>query len=283
MKNTFKYIIAFTMGLVALSCTKTLNKAEVEAGFAAKTPAPTVSEITVGEIVPIEKSATVTVTFTGVSADLPGLELGFLVSLDPTFKSSKAVSVSPEELDENGTVTKTIPVTIASKNYVKATASSQSESNFSAVAELDVPSIPWYQAMAESYTGDAWSYWDETDCSWPAHTINVTSDGENNTVTLSNFDAFTVSNNFPSVITGVYNDQTRTVTFELAEDFTFDTGIASYGYFGIPMTDDFDYATTFSVVFSSDYTKMTVQPYGVLVASASQFAEVYFQTTYVAN
>lgn len=281
MKNTFKYIIAFTIGLVALSCTKTLNKAEVEAGFAAKTPAPTVSEITVGEIVAIEKSATVTVTFTGVSADLPGLELGFIVSLDPTFKSSKAVSVSPEELDENGTVTKTIPVTIASKNYVKATASSQSESNFSAVVELDVPSIPWYQAIASSYTGDAYSYWDETDCSYPGHTINVTADGENNTITFSHFDPAGTGLGLPCVLTGAYDEATRTVTIALAEDYTFDSGLAVAGYFAVPMTPDFDSADTYSVVFSPDYTKMTVQPYGL--NDGSDWAEIYYQTTYEAN
>ena len=280
MKKTLKYIVAFAMGLAALSCNKTLDKAEVEAGFDAKTPVPTVSEITVGEIVPVDKSATVTVTFGGFTAETPGLELGFLVSLDPTFKSSKAILVAPEDLDANGTVTVTLPVTIASMNYVKATASSVSGTNFSAVAELDVPSIPWYQAMAESYTGNAWSYWDDTECAWAGHTIELTADGENNTVTLTNFDAKTVSYNFPSVVTGTYDDATRTVTFALAEDFTFDVGLAAAGIAAVPMTPDFDYADSYSVVFSADYTQMTVQPYGLY---GGGWYEIYYQTTYVAN
>ena len=280
MKNTLKYIFAFAMGLAALSCTKALDKADVEAGFADKTPVPTVSEITVGEIVPVEKSATVTVTFSGFTAETPGLELGFLVSLDPTFKSSKAILVTPEELDANGTVTMKLPVTIASKNYVKATASSVSGTNFSALTEIDVPSIPWYQAMATSYTGDAWSYWDETECSWAGHTIDVAADGENNTITLTNFDALATSKGFPSVITGAYDDATRTVTFTLAEDFTFDVGLAAAGISAVPMTPDFDYAASYSVVFSADYTQMTVQPYGLY---AGGWYEIYFQTTYVAN
>lgn len=281
MKNTLKYIFAFAMGLAALSCNKTLEKAEVEAGFAAKTPVPTVSEITVGEIVPVEKSATVTVTFGGFTAETPGLELGFLVSLDPTFKSSKAVLVTPEEVGADGTVTVTLPVTIASKNYVMATASSVSGSNFSPVAELDVPSIPWYQAMASSYTGDAYSYWDDTECSWPSHTIKVAADGENNTVTFSDFDALAVSNKFPSQVTGVYDDETRTVTFELAEDSTFDVGLGVAGIVAVPMTPDFDDAESYSVVFSADYTKMTVQPYGL--NGGGSWYEIYYQTTYVAK
>lgn len=281
MKNTFKYILAFTMGLAALSCNKTLEKADVEAGFADKTPVPTVSEVTVDEIVPVDKSATVTVTFSGFTAETPGLELGFLVSLDPTFKSSKAVLLTLEDLDENGKATVALPVTIASKNYVKATASSVSGSNFSPVVELDVPSIPWYQAIASSYTGDAYSYWDETDCSYPGHTINVTADGENNTITFSHFDPAGTGLGLPCVLTGAYDEATRTVTIALAEDYTFDSGLAVAGYLAVPMTPDFDYADTYSVVFSPDYTKMTVQPYGLYTGSG--WAEIYYQTTYVAN
>ena len=281
MKNTLKYIFAFAMGLAALSCNKTLEKAEVEAGFAAKTPVPTVSEITVGEIVPVEKSATVTVKFGNFTAETPGLELGFLVSLDPTFKSSKAVLVTPEQVGEDGAVTVTLPVTIASKNYVMATASSVSGTNFSAVAELDVPSIPWYQAMATSYTGDAYSYWDDTDCSWPSHTIKVAADGENNTVTFSDFDALALYYEFPSVVTGTYDDATRTVTFELTEDSTFDVGLAAAGIPAYPMNADFDFVGTYSIVFSADYTKMTVQPYGLY--DGTNWYEIYYQTTYVAD
>lgn len=281
MKKTLKYIVAFAMGLGALSCNKALDKAEVEAGFDAKTPVPTVSEITVDEIVPVDKSATVTVTFSGFTAETPGLELGFLVSLDPTFKSSKAVLVAPEDLDENGNVTVKLPVTIASKNYVKATASSVSGTNFSAVAELDVPSIPWYQAMATSYTGNAYSYWDETDCSWPGHTIELAADGENNTITLTNFDALAIKNKFPSVVTGTYDDATRTLTFALDDNYTFDVGIAAAGIVAIPMTPEFATAGSYSIVFSADYTKMTVQPYGL--NGGGSWYEIYYQTTYTAN
>ena len=143
-----------------------------------------------------------------------------------------------------------------------------------------MPSIPWHQAMASSYTGDAYSYWDETECSWPNHTIGVETDAENSTITFTNFDALAASKNFPSQVTGVYDDETRTVTFELAEDSTFDVGLGAAGIVAVPMTPDFDYAESYSVVFSADYTKMTVQPYGLY---AGGWYEIYYQTTYVAD
>lgn len=281
MKNTFKYIIAFALGLAAVSCSKTLEKAEVEAGFAPKSDIPTVTTPVVEDIVPVDKKVVVSVTFSGYSEATDSLELGFLVSTDPTFASSKAVILDPATIPADGKVTVDLPVTISTKNYIKATASSVSGSNFSETVEVDVPSVPWYQAMAASYTGNAYSYWDETSCSWPSHTISVEADAENSTVTFSNFDALAIANGLPSVVTGSYDDATRTVSFALAEDFTFDIGLlAAAGIIAVPMTAEFDNAASYSIVFSEDYTKMTVQPYGLYAGS---WYEIYYQTIYVAN
>lgn len=281
MKNTFKYIIAFALGLAAVSCSKTLEKAEVEAGFAPKSDIPTVTTPVVEDVVPVDKKVVVSVTFSGYSEATDSLELGFLVSTDPTFASSKAVILDPATIPADGKVTVDLPVTISTKNYIKATASSVSGSNFSETVEVDVPSVPWYQAMAASYTGNAYSYWDETSCSWPSHTISVEADAENSTVTFSNFDALAIANGFPSVVTGSYDDATRTVSFALAEDFTFDIGLAAAGIIAVPMTAEFDTAPSYSIVFSEDYTKMTVQPYGLYAAGS--WYEIYYQTIYVAN
>ena len=281
MKNTFKYIIAFALGLAAVSCSKTLEKAEVEAGFAPKSDIPTVTTPVVEDIVPVDKKVVVSVTFSGYSEATDSLELGFLVSTDPTFASSKAVILDPATIPADGKVTVDLPVTISTKNYIKATASSVSGSNFSETVEVDVPSVPWYQAMAASYTGNAYSYWDETSCSWPSHTISVEADAENSTVTFSNFDALAIANGLPSVVTGSYDDATRTVSFALAEDFTFDVGLAAAGIMAVPMTAEFDNAASYSIVFSEDYTKMTVQPYGLYAAAG--WYEIYYQTIYVAN
>ncbi len=274
--------MAFALGLAVVSCNKALEKAEVEKGFAPKGEIPTVTTPVVEEIVPVDKKVVVSVTFSGYSETTDSLELGFLVSTDPTFATSKAVIVDPATIPADGKVTAELPVTIATKNYVRATASSISGSNFSETVEVDVPSIPWHQAMAASYTGDAYSYWDEgDDCSWPDHTIGVETDAENSTVTFTNFDALAVANKFPCVVTGSYDDATRTVTFELTEDSTFDVGLAAVGVSAYPMNADFDLVGTYSIVFSADYTKMTVQPYGLY--DGASWYEIYFQTTYVAD
>ena len=220
--------MAIAVSLAFASCDKALDKAEVEAGFAPKTGIPEVTKPVVGEIVAVDKKVDVTVTFSGYSESTDSLELGFLVTTDPTFESTKAILLDPATIPADGTVTVSIPVTVATKNYIRATASSVNGSNFSEIVEVDVPAIPWYQAMASTYSGDAYSYWDEDSCSWPGHEITVTADGEANTITFSNFDALAVANGFPSVITGTYDDATRTVTIP-TEEGLFDVGLSAAG------------------------------------------------------
>lgn len=280
MKNTFKYIIAFALGLAAVSCNKTLDKAEVEAGFAPKSEIPTVTTPVVEDIVAMEKKVVVSVTFAGFSEETDSLELGFLVTTDPTFSKTKAVLLDPATVGADGKVTVDLPVTIATKNYIRATASSVSGTNFSETVEVDVPDIPWYQAMAASYSGDAYSYWDEGGCSYPGHTISVAADGDAKTVTFTNFDALAVGNGFPSVITGAYDEATRTVSIEITADGVFDVGLAAAGIMAVPMDNNFDPVGSFSIAFSSDYTTMVVQPYGCY---GGGWYEIYYQTEYTAN
>ena len=272
--------MAIAVSLAFASCDKALDKAEVEAGFAPKTGIPEVTKPVVGEIVAVDKKVDVTVTFSGYSESTDSLELGFLVTTDPTFESTKAILLDPATIPADGTVTVSIPVTVATKNYIRATASSVNGSNFSEIVEVDVPAIPWYQAMASTYSGDAYSYWDEDSCSWPGHEITVTADGEANTITFSNFDALAVANGFPSVITGTYDDATRTVTIP-TEEGLFDVGLSAAGIIGVAMDTEFENVTTFCIQFSADYTKMVVQPYGC--NSAAGWYEIYYQTTYSAN
>ena len=280
MKNTFKYIIAFALGLAAVSCNKTLDKAEVEAGFAPKSEIPTVTTPVVEDVVAVEKKVVVSVTFAGFSEETDSLELGFLVTTDPTFSKTKAVLLDPATVGADGKVTVDLPVTIATKNYIRATASSVSGTNFSETVEVDVPDIPWYQAMAASYSGDAYSYWDEGGCSYPGHTISVAADADAKTVTFTNFDALAIGNDIPSVITGAYDEATRTVSIEITADGVFDVGLAAAGIMAVPMDNNFDPVGSFSIAFSSDYTTMVVQPYGCY---GGGWYEIYYQTEYTAN
>ena len=282
MKNTFKYLAAAVAILLAASCQKTLDKTEVEAGFEAKGPVPTVSiDLSNYTIVEEEGYAEVKVTYNGVSADMDSLELGVLVSLKDNFLSSTAVAV---EADADGTYSVKVPVRPAQTNYVKATVANISGSAYSETLVLDVPAVPWYKMMAKTYSGDAYSYWDEGSCSYPGHTIGVAAvenaDGTG-TITFTDFDPFAVSNKIPSVVTASYNIETRTASITVDEYGTFDAGLSIAGPFVcVPFDNDLEEVNYMQVVFSEDYSKMSVQPYGTYNEG---WSEIVLPTTYSAN
>lgn len=283
MKNTFRYFAAAVAILLAASCQKALDKTEVEADFEAKGPVPTVSiDLNNYTIVEEDGYAEVKVTYNGVSADMDSLELGVLVSLKDNFLSSTAVAV---DADADGTYSVKVPVRPAQTNYVKATVANISGSAYSETLVLDVPAVPWYKMMAKTYSGDAYSYWDEGTCSYPGHTIGV--EGVENadgtaTVTFTDFDPFAVSNSFPSVITATYDIETRVANIPVDEYGMFDAGLGGIGYYCIPFDNYTDQNTVnyMTVKFSEDFSKMDVQMFGTY---NSGWYEIVIPTTYSAN
>lgn len=281
MKNTFKYIIAFAMGLAAVSCNKALEKDEVEAGFAPKVTVPTVTDPVLEELIEMEKCAVVTVTFAEYTANTDSLELGFLVSLDPTFATSKAFIL--EELPEDGTVTTKVPVTPGKVNYIKATASSVSGSNFSKTLEVEVPALPWYYMLASSYTADITTYFGY---GYEGHTVGVQLSEDTNSITFTNLDvSLAMYYEVGHQLTGTVDKDNRTVTFEIVDGFV-DIGLSADGVFIYPMVwsdadEDLVPTDSFKIAFSEDASVMTVQSYGLLIEGS--FDDLYFNQKYTAN
>lgn len=277
MKNTFRYIAAAAALLLAASCQKALDKAEVEAGFAPKGPVPTASiDLSSYTIVEDEGYAEVKVTYAGLAADTDSLELGVLVSLTDNFLSSTFV---PVDQTADGTYSVKIPVRPAQLNYVKAAAANINGSAYSQTLVLDVPAVPWYKTITTDFVGDAYSYWDEGSCSYPAHTISVSADGETNTVTFTNFDPFAVANGFPSVVTGTFDEETRVVDIPVDEYGMFDAGLGAIGYFCIPFDNpsDENIVSYMTVTFAEGFGSMTVQMYGTYNEG---WYEIVLPTTY---
>lgn len=281
MKNTFRYLMAIAVSLAFASCDKALDKAEVEAGFAQKETIPTVTEPTLVELKAAEKVAVMTVTFADYSAETDSLELGFLVATDPTFESSKAVLL--EEVPANGTVTMNIPVTPGKMNYVMATASSVSGTNFSKVVELDVPVLPWYLMAAETYSATFTTYLGyEYD-----HTIGIQISEDNTKMTFLNLDVSLASYyGIPHSVTGTINAEERTVTFEVSDEGTVDIGLSAAGAFIVPMlyseeAEDLVPADSFMVAFSEDASEMVVQSYGLNIGGS--WDDLYFNQKYIAD
>lgn len=285
MKNIFKYFATAVAVVLAASCQGALDKPEVEAGFAAKGSVPSVSlDLENYKIFEADGYAEVTVTYTGVSTELDSLELGVLVSLTDNFLTSSFV---PVEQTEDGTYVVQVPVRVAKKNYIKATAATISGSAYSQILELDVPDVVWYKKMSKTYTGDAYSYWDEGSCSYPGHTISVAAvenaDGTA-TVTFTDFDPFAVANGFASVVTADFDVNTRVANITLDENGTFDAGLSVLGPFAcVPFDNpsDLNSVDYMTVAFSEDYSQMTVQTFGTV--SGEDWYEVVVATTYLVN
>lgn len=281
MKHIFIYLTAAVACLCAASCQKTLDKHEVENGFAAKDPVPTVTlDMNTYKVVEEEGYAEVNVTYSGVKADMDSLELVILVSLSEDFLSATPV---PVDAEADGTYTVQIPVRPAKVNYVKATAATISGSAYSDVLVLDVPEVAWYKMIADSYTADAYSYWDEGSCKYPGYTIGVEAveneDGTG-TVTFTNFDPFAVSNKFESVVVASFDIESRIASIALDEYGMFDAGLGSIGYFCVPLNEEMNPDNHMYVVFSEDYSKMNVQLYGTYNEG---WYEVILPTIYSAN
>lgn len=280
MKNTFKYVAAAAAMLLAVSCQEALDKPEVEASFAPKGAVPTVSiDATSYKIVEEEGYAEVKVTYTGITEGMDSLELGILVAQREDFLSATPVVV---DKTADGTYTVQVPVRPAQVNYVKATVANLSGSAYSETLVLDVPAVPWFKMIAETYSGDAYSYWDSGSCSYPGHTIAVKGEetAEGNIVTFTDFCPFVVANGMPSEVVAAFDVETRVATITVDEYGSFDAGLAGLGISSLPFNTDFDNVDYMYVVFSEDYSKMQVQAFGHY---AGGWYEIVLPTVYAAN
>lgn len=245
--------------VVLASCSKALEKDEVEAGFAPAQPVPTVSNLTVTSVNEIEKIAVLTATFDGITDNMDSLEIGFMSSTDKTFQSANAVLVDPA----NGTFSATVSVIPGAKNYFVAMAATLGGAAYSEVAEYDVPDIPMYAKLAKSYAGTFYSYYEK---GVPvAHAVYLEVSEDHSEVTIYNWDPFLANYQAPNPsansLTGKLDQENYTITFtaDNAPFFMFgfqDAALITFDEAGEnPLTE-------MKVHISSDCTKITIPEYG---------------------
>ncbi len=225
--KTLKYLaIAASALLLAVSCQETLEKSEVEAGFASKGAVPTATiSLSDYKIVETEARAEVKGTFAGIAGQ-DSLEIGFIVSLDPTFTSSTSYML---DAASDGTYSQNVKVSVGKKNYVKAVAATVDGASFSETLVLDVPTVPWYNLVVPQYTTELWSYFDEGECSYPTHVLDFVYDFNAKTAVVNNIDAWAYKQGVPTSLTGVVDLDARTITMTTETGY-FDAGISSYGF-----------------------------------------------------
>ena len=286
--KTIKYLaIAASALLLAASCQKTLEKAEVENGFA---PRGEVSAATINtsdfKIVEENAYAEVSASFSGVASDMDSLEIGFIVSTDPEFKSSTAYLV---ENPTDGTFTKQVKVKVGTINYVKAFAANTDGVSYSEVLELDVPAVPWYKMVAKQYVADVYSYWDEGSCSYAGYVLDIDFDVNAKTMTVNNIDAWGYAQGVPSSITGTVDLEARTVSFDFSAGYA-DVGLGRYGFVTYALDAEALSAgslmpvTEFVFNFSEDGSQMSVPTYCTysIQEGNTGTAEIYLPAVYTA-
>ncbi len=150
MKKIFK-LLPLAAAIALASCTKDApSKSEVEAGFAKYDgPMPTVTISDKVESDPMAGTATVDVTFSGLSNELKDLSFGVLSDTDPTFADAKFAKLT-EVAD--GTVTVKAQVSAGKTNYIRGVVAFEAGTVYSDVVEVKVPDVPFYIKIPGKYT-----------------------------------------------------------------------------------------------------------------------------------
>ena len=271
MKAIFKYLPLAIMALASVACNKVLEKDEVEAGFTAKEGVPSV---TIDPNVVVDEYAgtvTVTATFSGVSADMDSLEIGFLSSTDPsmtlTTDSGRAVLI---ENPADGTYTCDVTVTPGVTNYIMAMAATTGGAAYSEKLTVEVPDIPWYYKVGTRYAGTVESY--VQDASYE-HVVELEFSEDFSTLTVIDIDPMLkaqLGSQYPqgqyNVATGEVDLQTRTVTF--SPDASGFVNISTGVYFLYPVaeaTDEGFYSDDkYVITFSEDGSSIDFPMFGLI-------------------
>lgn len=146
---------ALIAGLALSSCTKSLEKSEVESGF--KTFAEPQIEIVEYKI-NADASITATINVSGVDESAIGNEVSILISNSEDFK----VTRSGRETLKNGTITVTGNGFPKSKNYVQVGAAYPTGVVYGDVTTFDVPDVAFYLKLPGTYTAKGVpDYWGE--------------------------------------------------------------------------------------------------------------------------
>lgn len=277
------------MLLAAASCQQLApEKAEVEAGFAvintANLPTPS---ITATKVSGDNRSIDVTLSFTGGDLDDESVVTGLLYGVDPTFQTATYVEVV------NGTVTlKTTPGCV---NYYKAVVSNGSQSSYSEVVVVDVPDIPWYYKISDTYFGTRVSDYDGEEYEHVLTLIIEDIEQDVPTVLVANIDAFFAKNGYTyelglkydmllNTVVGTIDKKARTINIPTNEG-DFDSGMyeATGDYLSYAMTAT-DTPDVVVLTFSEDASQLDFPYYvGSYTTQQGGNFEITLPSVYQAN
>lgn len=212
MKKVLTYLcIAAACIITSVSCNKAaLSKSEVEAGFAAKGPVPTV---TIDKNIPVEVTvATVNVTFAGISeASSDSLSIGVLVSSDPTFYKSKFYAA---ETLADGTYAVECEVEPNATVYFRGVAANVNGTNYSETVSIVTPDVPFWAKVGGVYGCTEFSerYGD----SYEGHSIIIVVNDDHTTCTIGNLEPYYAGEGYlypdMNYVSGVLDNDAQTIT-----------------------------------------------------------------------
>lgn len=279
------------MALASVACNKVLEKDEVEAGFTAKEGVPSV---TIDPNVVVDEYAgtvTVTATFSGVSADMDSLEIGFLSSTDPsmtlTTDSGRAVLI---ENPADGTYTCDVTVTPGVTNYIMAMAATTGGAAYSEKLTVEVPDIPWYYKVGTRYAGTVTTDQYGSSKSYE-HVVELEFSEDFSTLTVIDMDPWAVNNvNYNpgqnNVGVGQVDLENRTVTFYPDESGYVNIYLSPVAFL-FPVSDiteeGFYSDDKYVITFNEDGSVIDFPLYAVFSPSAGGLVEIYDPFTLTKN
>lgn len=161
MKKIFKYLPLVAAAIMMASCAKEApSKSSVESGF--KKFDVTLPTVTIDSKATCDASngtATVKVTYTGITSNLDSLSVGVLSDTDPTFRTAYFTKV---ENPADGTVTVDATVTPNKTYYIRGVVACTAGTSYSDVIEVKVPDVEFWQKVPGVYAGNVQSAADNT-------------------------------------------------------------------------------------------------------------------------
>lgn len=255
--------------LLSVSCSKALEKSEVEKDFTPKGEVPTATISSTIDVDEYEQTAVVNVTFSGVTSDMKGLELGVISSTDPGFVESKVTLI---DTPADGTYQVKVSVTAGKTNYIKAMAANLDGASYSDRLTINVPDIPWQYKIASEYVGDfAPDAANSSATTYEKHVIKTEVAEDFSTVTFYDIDPYVkekykgYESGKVNLATGTLDLEARTVTFTVGS-MGVDISASPYNIAGVASVEDGSYsmAKEFVITFNEDASTMTLPYYIVL-------------------
>lgn len=276
--------------LLTVSCSKALEKSEVEKDFTPKGAVPTAAISSEIEVDEYEQTAVVNVMFSGVTADMKGLELGVISSTDPGFVESNVTLI---ETPADGTYKVKVGVTAGKTNYIKAMAANLDGASYSDRLTINVPDIPWQYKIASEYVGDfAPDAPNSSAATYENHVIKVEVAEDFSTVTFYDIDPY-VKENYEgyqsgkvNYVTGKLDLEAKTVSLTVGNAGV-DISASPWNLAGVASYEDKSYSMSkeFIIKFNDDASTMTFPYYLVLDTQQSTVPMAYSEngTTLTAN